>query len=255
MLEQNDLNKERLNSFTTFRKESYFSTQETDVPEENSRKNSSISIRNDKNDFKYRYHRSTSLNLDCRQSTKEVISFGDEFLDNLNIDRPRYFTKNLVIFELRSKIQTYLYPNKNIKYIGEAQNNKPHGNGVFYYDNGIKAYEGEFIHGERDGNGTLYSKKTGKLIYYGYWVKNDKYSTGKLYNEDGKKIYSGLFNKNVRDGFGTSYYPETGNLKYYGEWVNDMQDGSGIFYYDKNNEEICYEGNWSRNTKDGQGKL
>jgi len=50
-------------------------------------------------------------------------------------------------------------------FIGDFENDKMHGNGVFQYADGSK-YEGEFQNDKKHGHGTLLSLKE-KFIYEG----------------------------------------------------------------------------------------
>ena len=74
-----------------------------------------------------------------------------------------------------------LYPDGNIKYEGDLRNGRPHGDGVMYYENGNKRWEGVF----EDGvfvNGIIYYAD-GKVWYEGT-CKNDV-----IVGEEGKKYF------------------------------------------------------------------
>ena len=45
----------------------------------------------------------------------------------------------------------------NGKYIGNIQNGKRNGKGIYYWDNGDK-YEGDWVNGNKEGKGILYGK-------------------------------------------------------------------------------------------------
>lgn len=101
------------------------------------------------------------------------------------------------------------------KYEGEVdENGLPHGKGVLSDDWG-EVYDGEFVHGKREGMGREYDEY-GKVCYHGEW-KND-----------------------VREGNGTEYI--CGQIVYDGEWKNDKANGFGRSFDAEG--EILYEGLW-----------
>ena len=56
----------------------------------------------------------------------------------------------------------------NIKYDGEFVNNKPEGNGIYYYENG-DYYIGELKNGLRNGKGKEYDSE-GKIQFEGEYL-------------------------------------------------------------------------------------
>ena len=71
------------------------------------------------------------------------------------------------------------------KYIGETQNGKPHGQGIFTWSNGDK-YEGNFENGKFNGSGYVVFAKTGDVLVGIY--KNGKIIDGdaEVYDSSGK---------------------------------------------------------------------
>lgn len=168
------------------------------------------------------------------------------------------------------------YENGNIMYKG-GWNGSYHGNGILYWDNSKKRYDGEWKNGKRDGYGSSY-REDGTLEYIGYW-KEDLYETnyGELYNEDGKTIYyKGGYSSGQKSGDGTSYrldgekeyegswksgrwngkgiwYWENGKVYYEGDFIDGQPEGKGVSY--QSNGKIRYKGSWSKGEYSGQGIL
>jgi hypothetical protein len=89
----------------------------------------------------------------------------------------------------------------NGKYVGEFQNNKPHGHGEGVTNTGIK-YVGEHRDGKVHGQGT--------------WTHPDGFK------------YVGEYKDSARNGQGTYYFPD--GSRYVGEWRDDTRNGQGIQY-------------------------
>ena len=70
--------------------------------------------------------------------------------------------------------QTKIYhENGQIKYEGEWQNGKCHGQGKLYHENGQLRYEGEWQNSKYHGQGKLYYEN-GTLEHDGQFLKGDK---------------------------------------------------------------------------------
>lgn len=103
------------------------------------------------------------------------------------------------------QVEIYYQGTKNIYYKGERHQGyrSPNGNGIIYWQNGNKRYEGTFILGTLK-QGKAYFEN-GSLQYEGEMCRADKlgkpsgfsnqvpHGVGKLYDEEGKLIYSGRF--------------------------------------------------------------
>lgn len=105
---------------------------------------------------------------------------------------------------------------KGGKYVGEAVNEIPHGEGKVYDNNGHLIFEGTFDMGEYK-KGKLYDKETNTLRYEGEFKNNKPNGQGKVYF-NGELRYEGNFKDSKMDGYGTFYYPgqgEKGKLEGY----------------------------------------
>lgn len=98
-------------------------------------------------------------------------------------------------------------------YVGEMNDNLPHGKGVVTRADGSR-YEGEIKDGERSGKGTL--KFSSGEVYTGEWRHGKMNGKGELVSADGKQKYTGEFKDDQPHGHGIMLYED--GSKYDGEW-------------------------------------
>lgn len=79
---------------------------------------------------------------------------------------------------------------------------QPHGFGKAVYNNG-DVYEGEFVKGERSGNGTYNFNRVYK--YVGQWKHNCFWGEGKLLKSE-EIFFEGNFEKGLKHGLGKYKY-------------------------------------------------
>ena len=113
------------------------------------------------------------------------------------------------------------------------------------------------------------SKNNNKYFYRGIFEKGIIISGAKYHiasKTEKIKIYEGSFNKNGQyHGTGTYYYHNSklkdstsDRIMYQGDFINDLRNGNGTSYYynkDINIQAIEYIGEWSDDSKHGQGTL
>ena len=92
---------------------------------------------------------------------------------------------NLSILDYKSFFGTYTI------YEGDGINREYYG-----YNDQI-LFEGEYLNGQRNGNGTLYNED-GVIIFEGKFLNGRKHGKGKEYNDDGELIFDGEFTNNQR---------------------------------------------------------
>jgi len=95
---------------------------------------------------------------------------------------------------LRNGQGTSYYENGNKPYEGDLQNNLPNGI-VIFDENGIRLYEGELYEGEwlndkYHGQGTSYYEN-GNIQYEGEWINDLPHGKGSSYESNGIKQYEG----------------------------------------------------------------
>ena len=59
-----------------------------------------------------------------------------------------------------------------LKYVGDFLNGQKHGNGTLFWRDGIY-YEGQFLNNQRHGFGTQYGAN-GKVVFEGKWMNDRK---------------------------------------------------------------------------------
>ena len=103
------------------------------------------------------------------------------------------------------------------------------GYNVFYYENGIKSSEGNFVDGMPDGLWKNYYR-TGALKSIGYRDATQLDSLWKFYREDGVLIEEIQYDSNLRNGI-TKKYNEEGFLVSKTPFKNDKRAGIELEYY------------------------
>ena len=152
---------------------------------------------------------------------------------------------------------------KKIKYSGNWENGKYHGEGVEmnYYKN--EKYIGQFQNGKKNGVGRYY--KNNALVYAGIWENDIWDKFGALY--EGLTYYIGAFQNGKKHGEGKEYknhllfydglwennQKTKGRLYindgcYIGDVKNDLPHGIGEFYI---NETLVYHGQWANGYRSG----
>ncbi len=142
--------------------------------------------------------------------------------------------------------------------IKEGQINESDRDLAVFYAKRYVNYEGEWIKGERSGNGNSFTI-TNDGVYTnpeisGLWsgsfypiILKGKFSNDELHGNTemycyGCLMYEGECKGTEPHGKGTSYYTN-GQVQYKGQWKKGKYDGTGTLY-DKNGE-VEYQGKWS----------
>lgn len=129
-----------------------------------------------------------------------------------------------------------------VKYVGDCKNHKtPHGIGKFIFKNG-DVYLGEVQNGKKQGWGIYKMVESGDR-YEGYW-KNDLIEGHGLYIWKGGNTYDGNWKEGKRDGMGVFKWKEGGF--YMGDWKENKMNGQGIL---SSKEGTIYEGKWKDDKK------
>ena len=99
------------------------------------------------------------------------------------------------------------------------------GYGCMYYKDGSK-FEGEYVNDKINGFG-IYTNKSGRKIYEGYWKDGKREGIGIYFCEDGAS-YEGEWKENLKHGIGV--YKFNDNSRYLGEFKDDVRNGLGIIH-------------------------
>ena len=119
---------------------------------------------------------------------------------------------------------SYKWPDSS-SYSGEVKEGLRHGKGTFVSPNQVTTYEGGWVHGKRNGFGTIYYNDEKTVYYKGQWVENQRSGTGLVVYPSGN-TYDGEWKDNVKNGKGEMFWVEV-NEKYTGDWKDDKQEGFG----------------------------
>ncbi len=134
-------------------------------------------------------------------------------------------------------------------YEGEWVDGVTEGQGTIVWDSGDH-YEGEWKDGMRNGQGTYTSTEGDGYVYEGEFQNNERSGKGTMtWGKDGETtIYEGDFADNWINGYGTCTWPSGDH--YEGEWKNGKFNGKGTITYAGGS---VYEGEFVDNKKNGEG--
>jgi hypothetical protein len=135
-------------------------------------------------------------------------------------------------------------------YEGEWRHGEKEGEGVYTWPD--MQYIGNWRAGERNGKGKLTVGSAG-VTYNGEWKDDNKHGFGVQVYEDGSR-YEGGWERNARDGRGEFTYPNGVRLS--GTWRQEVlvQDADHPVVVDYPNGEH-YEGEWRDDLRHGRGVL
>ena len=115
------------------------------------------------------------------------------------------------------------------RYVGEYRDGKPNGKGkLFYSGDKLSTYEGGFVNGKCQGQGTLIWKSG--HIYEGAWIDDVRERSRKMYWSNGKKFDGEWRNDKMLNG--TFYYTDYGT-KDSGYWRIGVRHGHFTEYTTK----------------------
>ena len=184
------------------------------------------------NDLKSAYLRKNLFFFLSEKQKLEIIKYNKELQSNLFVDIYDY-----MYFSRVDRCELIIDKN---------------GKGEQTYFHSHIVYEGDFLHGKKNGKIKKYS--------YKFYDKNDK-----------KLIFEGEYKNGLRDGKGKEYY-ENGKLKFEGEFLNgnvlngkgynikgeldyEIINGNGyIKEYDEKRNYLIYEGEYKNMKRNGKGK-
>lgn len=124
------------------------------------------------------------------------------------------------------------------------------GYNVFYFENGVKSSEGNFLNGQPDGLWKNYYPN-GKLKSIGYRKATQLDSLWKFYREDGILITEIEYDSNLRHGI-TKKYNEEGFLITKTPYAKDKKEGIQLEYY-PGSQHIHYERPYWADKLEGTG--
>ena len=136
----------------------------------------------------------------------------------------RFYVQDSRVPDWSGRVIVFSDPEKTLPlYAGRLEEGVLQGRGEDYDENGLLAYEGQFLDGVRSGEGTAY--EDGVLCYEGQFAGGLYEGRGRRY-QDGALAYEGSFAAGVASGEGVAYYPN-GQEAYRGQFANDLYEGQG----------------------------
>ena len=150
------------------------------------------------------------------------------------------------------------YPNGRKKYDGTWKQGELHGFGTFHMDNerNTVAYKGMHLNNQRDGLGYVYNPD-GDLVYAGMHSGGQYNGQGTLHHKGGYPRFEGSFENHRPHGLGTSFHLK-GGKDYQGLWAEGKpEDIAGIeFCQNEDGDDVMrYRGGWKGGLKHGRGIL
>ena len=143
-------------------------------------------------------------------------------------------------------------------YTGEwdKKNERPNGTGTFVLDDIDGTYEGEWVDGVAEGQGTI-TWDSGSH-YEGEWKDGMRNGQGTYTSTEGDGyVYEGEFKNNERSGNGTMTWEDSrdgSSCVYEGEFKNDEYSGKGVLTWKKDGEVTgTYEGDFADGWINGSG--
>ena len=107
-------------------------------------------------------------------------------------------------------------------------------------------YEGEFLHGVRNGKGKEYNIFSGVLIFEGEFIKGIKNGKGKDYYRNGNIKFEGEYINGKR--WSGKIYGIKNNV------ISELKNGKGILKELDENGKLKFEGEYLNGEKNGKGK-
>eukprot|EP01116_Phalansterium_solitarium_P006275 TRINITY_DN1857_c0_g2_i7.p1 TRINITY_DN1857_c0_g2~~TRINITY_DN1857_c0_g2_i7.p1 ORF type:complete len:559 (+),score=189.02 TRINITY_DN1857_c0_g2_i7:83-1678(+) len=155
-------------------------------------------------------------------------------------------------------------------YTGQLHAGLRHGRGVYRCARSAVRYEGDWVHGLRQGHGVIEFSgsacEPGGCVasYDGNWQHNRKNGRGRFQYASGN-VYDGDWLDDVKHGHGRMHWRALHEV-YVGNWHNGQPHGQGAYYWlkksDDGREEIAkrarrnyYEGEFFEGKRQGRGTM
>ena len=180
---------------------------------------------------------------------------------DINIANYKHFSGKYVIYE-NGIGKEYSFTDNKLKYEGEFLHGMRNGKGKEYKEDRV-IFEGEYLNGKRNGNGKeyIYIGFLQKLDFEGSYLNGLRSGEGKeyqftKYNEDGDDglAFEGSYLNGLRQGKGKEYFSITGSLIFEGEYSKGKRNGKGKEYNINDEDELVFEGNYLNDKRHGEGK-
>lgn len=121
--------------------------------------------------------------------TKTIEDIAEKYNDG-KTKTTRFYKSEISDENLVKEIQ--YYPNGDKAYIKSFDNNKPHGEWMFWHSNGNVWSKGSYNNGKRTGQSLVYHEN-GHLFFTGDYVDGKKDGLWLFYNEEGTLVSKSEF--------------------------------------------------------------
>lgn len=149
--------------------------------------------------------------------------------------------------QLRHGVGYRAYPDKELVYVGDYQDNLKQGKGKLWSRSEKRwVFDGNWANDMKNGFGEMWKKG---VTYKGNWANDKLDGIGRMDWPSGQS-YEGSFVADIRNGEGTMVFP-TGDT-YVGSWRNGRPNGKGVYQW-KSGE--VYEGEWTDGVMNGSGAI
>lgn len=196
---------------------------------------------------------------------KQGILLGEGIIDSKGIKQghwKEYYTEGVLRAEGDYKDGAkigkwkFFHVNKKLEQVGVyRKGGKPHGDWVWYYDNGAVKREETYFNGLEDGVIIEYSEE-GEIITQGQYLEGFK--DGEWVINSGDYIEKGSYIDGMMYGNWEGIYRSTGKTAFKGEYIDDEPNGKHVYYHVNGRKllEGKYEvgvklGDWKRYDENG----
>ena len=195
----------------------------------------------------------------------QIVKYNKDLQKKLNIRLSSYkkLSETFIIYDSKTKGKEYNSKNKQLVFEGDFIHGKRNGIGKEYNKKLNVIFEGEYKNGKRNGNGKEYIDN--KLTFAGEYKNGTRNGIGKLFYKDGKIQFKGEYKNGEKNGKGKEYN-YGGGLRFIGHYVDGKRNGKGKeFLYaglvfrnalkeNNNNNVLTFEGEYLNGEKNGYGK-
>ena len=201
-----------------------------------------------------------------KKTSLQIVKYNKDLQTKLNLKLSSYkkLSETFIIYDTKTKGKEYKSKNKQLLFEGDFIHGKKNGIGKEYNKKLNVIFEGEYKNGKRNGNGKEYIEN--KLTFEGEYKNGLRNGIGKLFYKDGSLQFKGEYKNGEKNGKGTEYN-YGGGLRFIGHYLDGKRNGKGKEFlnaglvfrnalkHNKNkNNVLTFEGEYINGEKNGYGK-
>ena len=165
---------------------------------------------------------------------------------NIGIINYMHFKNKYIVYDTKGIGKEYDYYSGKLIYEGEYLHGERNGKGKEFFYNGKIKFEGEYLNGKRNGKGKEYYEN-GVIKYIGGYLKGERNGKGKEQTDNGKPRFEGEY-LNGKEITGIKY-AYNGNPNKQSKQVNGIGKE-----YEYNTGILEYEGGYLNYERNGKGR-